>query len=125
MEKTMTPAERLDYLIRTLSGNNAAEFCRRCGMRRDVPARIRSGNLRVKGYADRICAAYPEVNKEWLLTGRGEPGVEPGDVFGRMIARVDALEGRMDVLLGRIDALLGEMEKASPVVRRGRPTLPE
>lgn len=70
----MTETERLDYLVEHLEGGKSAAFAEKIGVRRDVISRIRAGSLRLSRRYDAILKAYPEVDRNWLLTGEGYPG---------------------------------------------------
>lgn len=70
----MTPGERVDLLVRTLSGNNAKMFSERTGISPSILSRIRSGELKFTKRVDAILTAYPAVNRQWLETGEGYPG---------------------------------------------------
>lgn len=57
----------ISYMHLTKSG-----FALRCGMDRGMVGRILSGEQRITiRTIDRICAAFPEVNRDWLLNGVG------------------------------------------------------
>lgn len=71
---SMTETERLDYLVEHLEGGKSAAFAEKIGVRRDVISRIRAGSLRLSRRYDAILKAYPEVDRNWLLTGEGYPG---------------------------------------------------
>lgn len=71
---SMTERERLDYLVEHLEGGKSAAFAEKIGVRRDVISRIRAGSLRLSRRYDAILKAYPEVDRNWLLTGEGYPG---------------------------------------------------
>ena len=70
----MTDSEILDFLIKTLAGNNAKRFSEKTGITTTILSRIRSGELRLKKRYDQIMLAYPMINRDWLTTGEGYPG---------------------------------------------------
>ena len=85
----MTEPERIDYLIRVLSGNNARNFALKAGIRPDSLSRARNGRGTPSFYFERILAAFPDVEREWLYRGVGEPIKEEKS---EIIARLDSLE---------------------------------
>ena len=72
----MNEAERLDYLIKTLEGDNARKFSDATGIPTPRISKMRNGEQRIWGYIDTICKAYPQINRQWLLNGEGKSGVE-------------------------------------------------
>lgn len=85
----MTDSERVDYLIRVLSGNNARNFALKAGIRPDSLSRIRNGKGTPAYYFERILSAFPDVEREWLYTGDGEP---IKNEKSEILARLDSLE---------------------------------
>lgn len=85
----MTDSERVDYLIRVLSGNNARNFALKAGIRPDSLSRIRNGKGTPAFYFERILAAFPDVEREWLYTGAGEP---MKNEKSEILERLDSLE---------------------------------
>lgn len=71
----MTESERIDYLVKVLEGDNARRFADKAGINPATLSKIRKGTFHVARFADRICSAYPNVNKEWLVVGIGDSGV--------------------------------------------------
>ena len=87
----MTESERLDYLIKVLSGNNARNFATRTGIRPDSLSRARNGKGTPSFYFERILGAFPDVSREWLYEGTGEPLVSMKEK-GEVIKRIESLE---------------------------------
>ena len=85
----MTDSERVDYLIRVLSGNNARNFALKAGIRPDSLSRVRNGKGTPAFYFERILAAFPDVEREWLYTGVGEP---IKNEKSEILKRLDSLE---------------------------------
>lgn len=71
----MSESERIDFLIKELTGDNARVFSDKTGITTVSISRLRKGTYHIGKYADRICAAFPEVNRMWLLHGVGESGI--------------------------------------------------
>ena len=69
----MNPAERIDYIVRYLAGNNAREFAKATGIDPATISKLRNGGSNPPFYYARIAKAYPEVNAEWLEKGEGFP----------------------------------------------------
>lgn len=71
----MTEAQRLDYLIKVLERDNAKAFAEKIGVSQKTVSYMRHGKRSIAIHADKVCRAYPQVKKEWLLTGRGKSGL--------------------------------------------------
>lgn len=97
--------ERLNYLIGILAGNNAAEFSRKTGADPSVLSRARNGGAIPSGLVWKICKAYPDVNREWLETGEGEP--------------LNSMREK-SAIIARLDELTGEIRRLSEEVRKLR-----
>ena len=90
-----TPQERLSYLVASLENGNAAAFARKCGIPEASLSRLRNGKNEITmTYYTRILAAYPQVRREWLFAGVGEPTHEKQNK-DLMLSEVAAL--RQDV----------------------------
>jgi len=91
----MTGAERVDHLIKTLEGNNAKRFADRTGINTSSLCHLRKGRSRLDNYVDRICLAYPQVNREWLVSGLGNSGIDirqkTSEEYEREIRRLNDL----------------------------------
>lgn len=87
----MKENERLDYLIKVLSGDNARSFAEKAGIRPDSLSRARSGKGRPSYYFWRILDAFPQVDRDWLYTGVGEPLKETKEK-GEILERLESLE---------------------------------
>lgn len=108
----MTDSEILDFLIKTLEGNNATKFSAKTGITTPVICRIKKGELRLKMRYDQIMQAYPMLNREWLTTGEGYPG----DLS------IELVRERMQKLLAEKDktiiALTKELELQQKIIDR-------
>lgn len=106
----MTEAERIDFLIKELESNNAAAFGRKIGVTKATAAKMRKGTIGFRLNADAILTAYPQIRKEWLMTGEGYPGDLSVDlVRAHYEAKIQRLEGIVDMLIterNRLQALL-------------------
>jgi hypothetical protein len=87
----MSEKERLDYLIRVLSGSSAKRFALKAGIRPDSLSRVRNGRGTPSFYFERILGAFPDVSREWLYTGVGEPLVSEREK-SEVIKRIESLE---------------------------------
>ena len=87
----MTEAERIDHLVKVVAGNNARQFAETAGIRPESLSRARSGKNRPSTYFERILAAYPDVSREWLYEGVGEPLKSTAEK-GEVVVRLEALE---------------------------------
>lgn len=90
----MTGQERLDYLIKVLSGNNARAFALKAGIRPDVLSRVRHGKGTPSFYFERVLAAFPEVSRDWLYSGEGEPLLAEKEK-SEVVARLESLENEV------------------------------
>ena len=104
---TMEIAERIDYLVKELAGDNARAFADKVGVPSTSVSKWRRG-ARVPGRAvlDKILATYPEVRREWLLEGKGRPLMGkriPKDVAQELMERLDALGKKMDRILDMME----------------------
>lgn len=96
--------DRIDYLIKALAGNNAAEFSRKIGVDPSVVSRARNGVSGTGKLVWKICHAYPDVNREWLETGEGDP-LHSMREKSAIIARLEELAGEVRRLSEKIELL--------------------
>lgn len=70
--------ERLEYLIRNVFRTNPTAFSKAYNDTGGVKTSqvIRKRNGLSSKMLDIICNAYPSINRNWLLTGQGEPLIE-------------------------------------------------
>ena len=104
----MTEAERVNFLIQVLEGDNASEFGRKIGTSKTFVSRLRNGvySYRLKAYINPILQAYPAVNRDWLETGEGYPGDLTVDIVkAHYEAKLRRSESVIDHLTKRIDEL--------------------
>lgn len=87
----MTDAQRIDYLIKLLAGNNARVFANVTGIRTDSLSRIRNGKGKPSLYFEKILTAYPEVERDWLYYGKGE-ALRGEKEKGEILAKLESLE---------------------------------
>lgn len=100
----MTESERLDYLIKALSGNNARNFAIKAGIRPDSLSRARNGKGNPSFYFERILGAFPDVSREWLYEGTGEPLASEKEK-GEVIKRIESLEKEVRRLARLVEKL--------------------
>ena len=106
----MTEAERIDFLIKVLEGNNASEFAKKIGTNKSIVSRIRNPKYpnRLKPYISRILESYPSVNREWLETGEGYPG----DLTIALVREhYEAKLRRSDIIIDHLTRRIDELEK--------------
>ena len=107
----MTESERIDYLICELAGDNARVFSEKTNIHTITVSRLRKGLYHIGKYADRICAAYPEINRMWLLHGVGESGIvqkKSAQEYEKEIARLNKI----------IDTLTKEVKQQQAVIAK-------
>lgn len=102
----MEPHERLDYLIRTLSGNNARAFASKAGIRPDSLSRARHGITNPSAYFERVLEAFPCVSRAWLYDDDGKPFIEDMEK-GEVLARLERIEAE----IARLADLVGSFSK--------------
>lgn len=100
----MNEAERIDYLIKVLEGDNARAFANVTGIRTDTLSRARNGLVRPSVVYTKILAAYPSVRREWLINGNGVPFYEDLEK-GEVIKRVEMLTKEVRRLAKLIEGL--------------------
>lgn len=106
----MTEAERVNFLIKVLEGNNASEFAKKIGSDKSVVSRLRNPKYpnRLKLYISRILESYPSVNREWLESGEGYPG----DLTVALVREhYEAKLRRSDTIIDHLTRRIDELEK--------------
>lgn len=94
----MNEKERIEVLVRRAgSGKKLAEML---GTSAASISKLRAGVFRLSVYAERIAAAFPDLNCRWLLTGDGEPFAQEARE-GEIKAELRALRGAVERLGGR------------------------
>ena len=108
----MTEAERIDFLIKYLEGNNSAEFSRKIKTSTATVSRLKNGKASVRLFVNNIIEAYPAVSRRWLETGEGYPGDLSVDlvksIYEEKISRCDRI---IDQLSRRINELEERLNK--------------
>lgn len=107
----MNESERLDYLIKVLCGNNARDFASKAGIRPDSLSRVRNGKGTPSFYFERILAAFPDVEREWLYTGIGAPMREQREK-GEILEKIESLEREVRRLAALVE-WLAEYQKST------------
>lgn len=108
----MEENERLDYLIKVLSGNNARSFANKAGIRPDSLSRARNGKGRPSYFFGRILEAFPQVEREWLYNGVGEPLKETKEK-GEILERLESLEKSVERISKLLDKLIKYQQSAN------------
>ena len=101
----MNEYERIDYLVKTLEGNNAKAFAVKTGIPEASLCRIRKGIGRPSSYFARIVIAYPQIRKQWLYTGVGEP-MRSEMEKGEILRKIEGLEKEVKRLASLIEKTL-------------------
>lgn len=96
-------AERLREIIADGYRTTPAEFARKIGVRPQSLYNVLSGacNLSAK-MLDRICTAFPEINRAWVLTGIGAR-------FAETSQAPEAI--RRDMEIERLEAIIESQQK--------------
>lgn len=74
MERIYTEGERMALIINALEGGNQRRFGQKVDMLPSTVSRVISGELSLRKHIDKIIRIYPEVSREWLVSGVGYPG---------------------------------------------------
>lgn len=113
----LTEGERLLYIIDAL-GVSQAEFSRKCGITTNVISRLVNGTGGVLGvrltptYINRICNAYPTINRQFLEDGESYPGdISLRQVKERYEKEIDELKKINESLRKSIDAITSLISK--------------
>lgn len=111
----MTGPERIDYLIRELCGDNARAFSEKIGVGTATTSRLRRGTYHnISKYADKICAAFPEINRSWLLHGVGDSGIVQKKSAADYEAEISRLKRIIDTLTKDIRQKQAIIDKLLP-----------
>lgn len=104
----MTPAERIDYLVKALAFDNGKAFAEKCGFPATSLSKWRNGARKPgRTVMEKILAAYPAVRREWLLEEIGDP-IDGAKVelsaseAVEVAARLDRLEKKMDEVVAML-----------------------
>ena len=108
----MTSSERVDYLIKTLEGNNAKRFAYKTGINTSSLCHLRKGRAHIANYVDRICQGYPQINREWLTTGVGDSGI---DIRQKTAQEYEREIGRLNET---IRVLIKEIKQNQAIIRK-------
>lgn len=73
----LTLAERVNYIIDCLASGNQRLFAEQCNINYTAFNRVAKGHKEEmpKKYLNAILERYPEIDRKWLTTGEGTPGV--------------------------------------------------
>ena len=108
----MNESQRIDHLIKLLAGNNARVFANMTGIRTDSLSRIRNGKGKPSLYFEKILAAYPEVERDWLYYGAGD-ALRGEKEKGEILAKLESLEREVARLAGMVEELLKCQQSAN------------
>lgn len=100
----MNECERLNYLIMVLAGNNAKTFAERTGIRTDSLSRARKGINHPSSYFERVLSAYPDVSREWLYDGVGNP-FNSASERSEILAKLENIEREVARLAELLESL--------------------
>jgi len=71
----LSQVEIMEILLRTLSNGNTHDFARMLNVTPSTISRMSNGYIPLTPYyADKICTAFPQVNRDFVLSGKGYPG---------------------------------------------------
>lgn len=106
----MEANERIDFLIRNLEGGIARRFVEKTGISEPTLCKMRKGTLNAGHHYEKILAAYPCINREWLYDGRGYPG----DLNVQMVRdRLESVIATKDIIIERLSA---EIERQGRII---------
>jgi len=103
----MKKNERVVYLIEKYAGGNVSLFARRCGINPACMSRIKNNRIAPDPYYERILASFPQVSREWLIKGEGEPvkNYEPSWEIVQLREEIADLRRAVNRLIKRLDDL--------------------
>ena len=102
----MTDAEKITTLIDLLENGAVSKFANKCGIRPDVLSRAKNSSRRQRTIFPRILQAYPNVRKEWLILGEGEPLL---DMPKPTVSEIEALTKSINRLALAMEKILAKM----------------
>ena len=121
-----TVKQRIEEFIR-IKGLKPATFERICGLSNAYLTQLKKTPSLSK--IDQICNAFPEINREWLITGQGEMFSEQNDQkkssseSNQSSELVEALRSHISDLQAERDRLLDEREEMKAEIDRLRRSL--
>ena len=108
----MKEAQRIDYLVQRLAGNNAKLFAEKCGIDQKAVSNMRHGIQRIGSYVNRILTGYPEVSPDWLISGKGKPIATDGEK-SELLKKVEGLEKEVRRLTKAVEKMGESLSKVS------------
>lgn len=99
-------ADRLKELIEKDYHTTPAKFARKWGDERaQILYNVFSGTNNItNNLLDKICTAYPEINRAWILTGQGEKFIDP-------TTAPDAEQRTRDVEIERLQEIIASQQR--------------
>lgn len=107
----MTPAERISFLVYDLEGGKALRFAQKSNIPPASLSRIRNGKAEPEAYYPRILKAYPDVRREWLVDGEGEPYKSQREQ-SEVARKLERLEKEVKEVRKLIDKLVKSFSKS-------------
>ena len=109
----LTVKERLLLFIQSQQLSQI-DFAEKCGLSRGYVNNVKDGIY--QSSLRKISDAFPELNTEWLLMGKGKmyrknEEFVPNEDLIRMYRKLDAQQEKIDKLTNKIDELLKRLEK--------------
>lgn len=107
----MTPAEKIDLIVKELEGGNQAAFAKKVGLAESTVSRVKSGNMRLtEKVIMKVISTYPLVSADWL---RGKSDY-PGDISTQVVReKLMAVIADKDVTIARLAA---EIERQGRII---------
>ena len=114
----LSDSEKLEFLVDNLCGGKYVTFANKTGISADYVSKIRRKRIYMRTMYDKILAAFPMVNREWLYTGLGFPGMLNVEltkeyyqgVISKMQDTIDALTKEVALQQRIITEMLDEKE---------------
>lgn len=105
--------ERLKYFIEYL-GISTRNFEQKISVSNGLIARFLAKNTTIQSnILSKICDTYPDLNPDWLITGKGEmlrgsiPAAAPDSTLDRLLERIEDLAREN----GQLQAEIAELKK--------------
>jgi transcriptional regulator with XRE-family HTH domain len=95
------------------------EFAQRCGLTQKTVSNMETAHgSPLVGNVMKICAAFPELNADWLLRGRGEPNKPPpiddkSTFSAQYVQRLERKIEELEITLANLMRMFGTLGKPS------------
>lgn len=104
----MSEADRIRHIIKSLEGGVAAAFAKKIGVSLPTVSKMQNGKIGIRKHIEKILKAYPNVRREWLMTGEGYPGhISLNEVIEHYEERIRNNEDTIRYLTRKLEEIEG------------------